>query len=585
MVGAEGRCHPRPVRRWQGSGGQSTIEWLGVCALVAVLALAVAGSIGPVGSAVAGTMRKAVCAVSLGSCPGGSGAGSGGGAPRGSALDPNAPTSGPAIGSDPRTVGTGLPFPGSDSLTIDPKKKGSTNDDPDYKGPKAGYKVGVTATFTQTTSPCSIDGTGTPTVTLSTSADIKVEGGADASGKGVGAGVTGSIGNTTSYDVKTNPADADRINRGDVPPPNPVDPLSIPQGSSLVLNKDSYKGVDGSVTYRNITAELGYKDGHRVSSAVQRIDAGTVRVTVGDTDFIENTLGLKVGTDQVAAGIKIGSGFQDGKARSVDLDVSTKAGWDAYQAFISSGVLPARGAAGASNATTSTSATSTHTDTITGKLGPIGGTSGGTTVSGQIVETVHEDGSKVTTAFSRRGDTVVATEYDRDPSGRIVGEHYALHLQDVDHNYVDGYQQLTGNKGDSASNRDLTLDYSAGDLDAMQNEALDQILAAQRGRGGPFEDGGTREQLKAYLADHPYGEGLAPAGSVKDNVILTDMAAAKEPSDVAVALLNSGLGSATGVVEFLMNFHYATLRARHDLGIADGSEPLRGGYVNGPKGC
>jgi hypothetical protein len=63
------------------------------------------------------------------------------------------------------------------------------------------------------------------------------------------------------------------------------------------------------------------------------------------------------------------------------------------------------------------------------------------------------------------------------------------------------------------------------------------------------------------------------------------MAAAKEPSDVAVALLNSGLGSGTGVVEFLMNFHYATLRARHDLGIADGSEPLRGGYVNGPKGC
>jgi hypothetical protein len=471
-------------------------------------------------------------------------------------------------------------------MTIDPTKKGSTNDDPNATGPKAGYSVGVTAKFERSTSPCSIDGTGTPSVTLATSADIKVNGGVNGEAKGVGASITGSIGTNTTYQIKTDPSTADRVEHGDVPPPNPADPKSIPQGSSIVLNRDSYRGVDGSLAYHNITAELGYKDGHRVSSAVQRIDGNTVRVTVGDTDFVENTLGLKVGTDQVNAGVTVGNGFQDGKARSVDIDISTPEGWKAYQAFIGTGRMPAQGAAGTSNPTTSTSDTSTHTDTIGGRIGPLGGTAGGTTVTGQIVQTKHPDGSSETTAFTRRGDTVAATEYDRDGSGNIVDEHYALHLQDVDRHDIDGYQQMTGRGGDTGSNRDISLTYSAADLTAMQNAAMDQILAAQHGMdGSPFKDGGTRDQLRAYLADHPDGDGLAPYGSVTSRIILTDMAAAKEPSDVLVALMNSGLGSGTGVMEFLERFYLDTLRARHELGSNDTSSPLPGGYQNRPKGC
>jgi hypothetical protein len=70
----------------------------------------------------------------------------------------------------------------------------------------------------------------------------------------------------------------------------------------------------------------------------------------------------------------------------------------------------------------------------------------------------------------------------------------------------------------------------------MQNAALDQILAAQRGWDStPFKDG--------------------------------------------------GLGNANGVAEFLMNFRFGTLRARRDLGSNDTRTPLVGGYQNRPKGC
>ena len=52
-----------------------------------------------------------------------------------------------------------------------------------------------------------------------------------------------------------------------------------------------------------------------------------------------------------------------------------------------------------------------------------------------------------------------------------------------------------------------------------------------------------------------------------------------------VALKNSGLGNWTTVVEFLKNFHYGTLQARHKLGSKDTARRSWGGYQNRPKGC
>jgi hypothetical protein len=580
------------MRRLRGSAGQTTAEWLGVCVAVLALAGFTATAMPSVAGAMGGAAQRAVCLVGGGSCGGAGGRPAPG--TRKSALDPSAPNSGPAIGPGSRAVGLPFPGAGSISVTVDASHEGGpANAKPEEGAPpdpsaKAGYKLGVSAKFERSTSPCSIDGTGTPTVTLSTTADIKAEAGVNGEKGGVGAGITGSLGRSTTYSVKTDPATADRITSHAVAPPNPADPRSVPAGSSILLNRDSYKGYDASATYHHITAELGYKDGHRVSSAVQRLDADHVRVTVGDSDFVENVLGLKVGTDDVAVGISMGNGFAEGKARSVDIDVGTEAGWEAYQRFIAKGILPAQDAPGTSNPTTSTSATETSTSSITGKLGPLGGTKGGTTVQGQIVETVRPDGSKTTTGFSRRGDTVIAATYDRDPSGKIVDSHYALHLQDTDRHLIDGYNQLTGGHLEDSSNRDLAFAYSESDLDNLRDQALDQILASQRGvNGSPFEDGGTRAQLRAYLNDHPMGDGLFPSAGPMAQISIIDMARAKEPADVLVALQNSGLGSSSGSLEFLLTLGLQTRRARDILGIPpdSGGNPIVGSVQSRPKGC
>ena len=125
----------------------------------------------------------------------------------------------------------------------------------------------------------------------------------------------------------------------------------------------------------------------------------------------------------------VGNGFQDGKARAVDLDLSSRKGARPTSGSSARDGSRELGAPGSSDPTTSQSATSTHTDQITVKVGPLGGTAGGTTDQGQVIETVHADGTKVTTMFSRRGSTVLAHEFTKGQHA-IVADKYALHLQE-----------------------------------------------------------------------------------------------------------------------------------------------------------
>ena len=85
---------------------------------------------------------------------------------------------------------------------------------------------------------------------------------------------------------------------------------------------------------------MGYDEGTRVSSGVKRISPTTVRVMVGDADFVRQALKLGVGYKDVSLALGNTKDLSDGKLHAVDIDISNQAGWDAYQAFLSSGKLP-----------------------------------------------------------------------------------------------------------------------------------------------------------------------------------------------------------------------------------------------------
>jgi hypothetical protein len=531
---------------------------VGLVALAGVLVTALPAVAGTISSG----MQTMVCKVAGTSCPA-----SNGNQPvtpvaqlPGAGEDPNAPNDGPGIG-------TGMPIDNIPGFG-------------DGQGWSAKHESpAFTATVEQTNSPCTIDGSGKASVTLGASVDFNFHIDAGAKNKKIEASVEASLGNKTSYEVQTDPTTAHAIEQHQRDAPNPADPKSIPVGSSITLSKESYKGKKGKVAYDEIGAELGYKKGHKVSSAVQRIDGGHVRVTVGDSHLVENTVGVSAGPTS----FKWGQTFDDGRARSVDLDISTPAGRAAYGNFIETGHLPRAGDAGASNPTTSVSTTDTSSGQAAIDFGTFGVSAGGPSVGYQNVETTHADGTKERNVFIRKGDNVMSTHYDLDGQGNITGQSWALHLQDVDADSINGLRGQTGRSGNVKGPRDVSLTFGPNDTTAIQNAALDQLLAMQRGHGGPFGDGGTRAQMQAYLAEHNGStEGLY--GAVPALVALGPLAGAKVPDDVIRALLNQSQGSAEGLLDTLSKFAQATRVARRQLGL-DPNAPLPLGMTDRPVGC
>ena len=71
-----------------------------------------------------------------------------------------------------------------------------------------------------------------------------------------------------------------------------------------------------------------------MSSGVKRISPTTVRVMVGDSEFVRQALKLGVGYKDVSLALGNTKDLSDGKLHAVDIDISNEAGWDAYQAFL-----------------------------------------------------------------------------------------------------------------------------------------------------------------------------------------------------------------------------------------------------------
>ena len=67
-----------------------------------------------------------------------------------------------------------------------------------------------------------------------------------------------------------------------------------------------YAGIGAEGQYRAIQARFGYDEGHRVSSAAQRVSPTTVRVLAGDADFVRQTLALGLGNATPGDAARIG---------------------------------------------------------------------------------------------------------------------------------------------------------------------------------------------------------------------------------------------------------------------------------------
>ena len=182
-----------------------------------------------------------------------------------------------------------LPFPGSASVscTYSTSSPGACQ-----PGEGPGVSVGTEGTLEIERSDTTLDAEGCPTQTLSVTASLELQTSVSGETPVASGSLTSFLGEATTYSVTVPPDAADAIEHGDRTVPNPVDPRTIRAGESVELSQEFYAGHDLEASYRALQLELGYEEGTRVSAGVSRVNPSTVRIYVGDEDFVRNALSL-----------------------------------------------------------------------------------------------------------------------------------------------------------------------------------------------------------------------------------------------------------------------------------------------------
>jgi hypothetical protein len=530
----------------RGQSGQASGEYAGILAVVMIVFVALfASGLAPT---VAGAASDAVCTIIGKGCDSGEdpGGGDGGGGP----------SEGPSpVDFDlPFPV---LPFPGSMSVSCSytSSSPGLCQDGP------PGVSVGAEGSFEIERTDTTLDAEGCPTQTLSVTGRLELQ--TTASGEtAVASGELKSyLGEATTYSVTVPPDAADAIESGDRSVPNPIDPRTIQAGESVELSQEFYAGNGQKGSYRALQLELGYDEGKRVSAGVSRVNPTTLRLYVGDEDFVRNALSLGIGNDAAGVALAAGAELSDGRLRSVDIDISTSAGWTAYQQFLKSGRLPRDGAAGTSDPTSSDVYEFTDKTQLEAHIGnlSIGGV---LTESGATgVETTTAEGSVDGSFVAHFNDAGVAVTTHTEPGGEPEPTRYSLLLENVSDGTIDTYEHVTGQQLAHGDDNQVRLDFTPEDFAEIQDQAFDQVMhRLEQNRIDLSED-----ELLDVMEEYPNGGD--PYGIDDSFSRAYEIAAAENPEQVLYNLyLGSGVGRDGDVgLQSLIDFMMATTAARHDI--------------------
>ena len=458
-------ARPRAYRRVivRGERGQTAAETLGGLLIVSVIIAAMATT--DAGAKIATESARIVCEIAGGECA----ATPGGGQPgdmEGFDFD------GPPLAG--RTLPV-LPFPGTVTVTCTADSR-----QPETCVPKGQPGVSVIASgeIKVERTPTFLDMEGCPFQNLSIQTTLKFGANAEAKGAKIGGQIQAYLGQALTYQITVTPDNADAIEAGSRAAPNPVDPRSLAKGEAIQLNEDYFQGIKAKATYREYQIEMGYDEGRRVSSGIKRMDERTVRVMVGDEEFVKQALKLGVKVGDLSVSLGNSKELSDGKLHSIDIDISTEAGWNAYQRFIETGELPQPGSAGTKDPTKAETVRYTDTTELEAKLGGVtfggrGSSSEGRWVSAENLAT----GTTTHSTNARYNDTSLTYSFEEDANGNPTGTpRYSLMLHDVHDSYIPMLYDRMGQKqpaGDPP--KDIRIDFTEAELRELQELALTRI--------------------------------------------------------------------------------------------------------------
>ena len=245
--------------------------------------------------------------------------------------------------------------------------------------------------------------------------------------KGLPIPVSGSYeqfaGTRVSYEAVVTPEQGARIADGDTSAaPNPLDPMSMPVGTGVLIRGQTLTGSHFEANYKLLhvagtTTELSGQ-----GFGVRRIDANTFEIVAGDVDTVENDMFAGLGYRGLAAiGLSADRSVEERSMSIARLDLRTEEGQAAYQAFMSGGQMPQWSPPGVLQAGTTEIFNAEHAARFGVEVGGLGWGTEINSSESNIVATRWVDGTTEYTNSLQMGDNHVAEwSWSTDARGNEV---------------------------------------------------------------------------------------------------------------------------------------------------------------------
>ncbi|MBP6796608.1 MAG: hypothetical protein KA124_00800 [Luteimonas sp.] len=344
--------------------------------------------------------------------------------------------------------------------------------------------------------------------------------------KGLPIPVSGSYeqfaGTRVSYEAVVTPEQGARIADGDTSAaPNPLDPMSMPVGTGVLIRGQTLTGSHFEANYKLLhvagtTTELSGQ-----GFGVRRIDANTFEIVAGDVDTVENDMFAGLGYRGLAAiGLSADRSVEERSMSIARLDLRTEEGQAAYQAFMSGGQMPQWSPPGVLQAGTTEIFNAEHA----ARFGvEVGGFGWGTEINSSelnVVQTRWADGSTENSSSYQVGDNHYSeVTWTSDAAGQPVpgSTRYGMVLANYDPalaSYLnDAYNADTSNLGahrsaDYDGNQHVRLEFTGPELMQLRDQAR-QFMTSDEYRREVFEaqqsqDMGGRDLTESLaLAETP----------------------------------------------------------------------------------
>ncbi|MCP3062049.1 hypothetical protein LXT21_25005 [Myxococcus sp. K38C18041901] len=401
---------------------------------------------------------------------------------------------------------------GSDGVTV------STNSSVELKGLKISFGTKVS----QTSSVESEDGV--TTLTAEGSMSVNLGGEVDLGTVGFSAERTEGV--KTKFQVRMSDADYAQVQSGQAPMPDPYNPDTMPEGSSVLLNSTDFQGTGFEASYRNLAVSTNVTQEQGVSVLVEKTGENTVRVTAGPTEAVENSFQLGLSLGPASAHVGNTTRLDQFTLKTAEFDLSTDAGRAAYNTFLATGELPTENGTGISDVATVEKLQYDSTSSAGFDLGPLSGSVDFGNSTGGVVRTTYPDGSvdQVIHAKLHVGTPVqLAQHFNLDGTEDLSRQEISMFMVGAD----GGAESLFASaydvdQHDFDGDSDIHLSFNAEQAMDLSQRARDYIAAWERDTGQKWED----------------------ASHLQDEKLIAALANAQNPADVAKALTDAYGGPA-----------------------------------------